>query len=86
MFVKNSTMGFLSVYLTFSIAICYSRQYMSARNFNYGPALTALMCFCIFSGILQENFVFNVMGTQGVFTAIVSGLGASMLYCFLEKS
>lgn len=84
-FMNNATMGFLAVYLTVAISICYSRQFQSSRNFNYGPSITSLICFGIFSGILQEDFAINALGAQGVFTAIVSALGASALYCFFEK-
>ena len=84
-FLYNGTFGFLGVYLTISISICYSQQYQTARSFSYGATITSLICFCIFSGVLQEDFAISAFGAQGVFTAIVSALGASSLYCVLEK-
>lgn len=84
-FVQNGTVGFLAVYLNFAISICYSRQFQSSKHFNYGPSITSLICFCIFSGMLQENFTMSAFGAQGVFTAVVSSLAASALYCALEK-
>ena len=84
-FINNATLGVLAVYLTFSVSVCYSREYQLSKNFTYGPAITSLMCFFIFSGVLQEEFSISAFGAQGVFTAVVSALGASSLYCFLEK-
>lgn len=84
-FLYNGTLGFFGVYLTISISICYAQQYQEAQSFNYGATITSLIVFCIFSGILQEDFAFSSFGAQGAFTAIVSALGASSLYCLLEK-
>lgn len=84
-FIQNGTLGFLAVYLTFAISICYSRQFQSSKHFNYGPSITSVICFCIFSGVLQDSFSMSSFGAQGVFTAVVSALSASALYCALEK-
>lgn len=84
-FINNATMGFLSVYLTTAISICYAGEVQAHKNFNYGSVFTSVICFCIFSGILQENFELSALGTQGVFTAIISALGASALYFAFEK-
>lgn len=84
-FVQSATIGMLAVYLTFSISISFSRQYISTKNFNYGPAITSLICFFIFSGIFEEGFVTSSLGAQGAFNAIVSAMGASSLYCIIEN-
>lgn len=82
--VQNGTMGILSVYLCFSISISYSRQFLPVKDFNYGPAITSVICFFIFSGVLGEEIEISSLGAQGAFSAIVSALSASFLYCLAE--
>lgn len=84
-FIHNATFGFLAVYMTMAIAICYSQQNLTAYTFSYGPLFTSLVCFCIFSGLLSENFTVDAFGVNGMFTAIVCSLGASSLYCYISK-
>ncbi len=85
-YVNKATIGVLSVYLTFAISLSFSKQFMVGRNFSYGPAITSLICFFIFSGMFDDGFNSEVLGAQGVFTAIVSALGASAIYCRIERS
>ena len=84
-FVHNATLGVLSLYTAVSLSICYSRQRLDNRAFHYGPLFTSLICFCIFSGFLSESFSLEAFGVKGMFTAIVCALGASALYCRINR-
>lgn len=81
----NATLGFLAVDLTLSISISYAKNYQTVQGFNYGASLTSLICFCIFSGVLQDDFQMSAFGAQGVFTAVICALFASAAYCALEN-
>lgn len=83
--IYNATFGFLALYMTMSISICYSQQWLDNRTFHYGPLFTAIICFCIFSGFLSDNFVLEAFGVKGMFTAIICALGASALYCRIRR-
>lgn len=84
-FVHNATFGFLAVYMTIAIAICFMQQEQPSYTFSYGPVFTSLVCFCIFSGLLSDSFTVEALGVNGMFTAIVCSLGASSLYSYLGK-
>lgn len=85
LFLYNATLGFIAVNLTVTISISYAKKVQTVQGFNYGPTITSLICFCIFSGVQQEGFTLSAFGAQGVFTAIVCALCASAAYCVLEK-
>lgn len=79
--IYQATFGLLAIYMTMSVAVCYTQQNMSVRSHNYGTLFTSLICFFIFSGVFAESeFQVTAFGAQGMFTAIVCALGASFLY------
>lgn len=84
-FLYNATLGFIAVNLVITISVSYAKKVQKAQEFNYGPTITSLICFCIFSGVQQEGFTLSAFGAQGVFTAIVCALFASAAYFALEK-
>lgn len=84
--IYQATFGLLAIYMTVSVAVCYTQQNMSIRNYNYGALFTSLICFFIFSGVFAESeFQIEALGAQGMFTAIVCALGASGLYDFVSR-
>ena len=84
--IYQATFGLLAVYMTMSVAVCYTQQNMSVRSHNYGTLFTSLICFFIFSGVFAEGeFQVAAFGAQGMFTAIVCALSASFLYDFISR-
>lgn len=83
--IHSATFGFMAVYMTVSISICYSQQRMDSQQFHYGPLFTSIICFCVLSGFLSEDFSLEAFGVKGMFTAIICALGASALYCWLSR-
>ncbi len=84
-FIYQATFGFLAVYMTISISICYARRHMEADVFGYGPVFTALICFCIVSGLFSEGFSAEALGVNGMFTGIVCALAGPSLYCAIDR-
>ncbi len=84
--IYQATFGLLAVYMTMSVAVCYTQQNMSVRSHNYGTLFTSLICFFIFSGVFAEGeFQVAAFGAQGMFTAIVCALSASFLYDIISR-
>lgn len=84
--IYQATFGFLAIYMTISVAVCYTQQNMSVRSHNYGTLFTSLICFFIFSGVFAEGeFQVEIFGAQGMFTAVVCALSASFLYDFISR-
>lgn len=84
--IYQATFGLLAIYMTMSVAVCYTQQNMSVRSHNYGTLFTSLICFFIFSGVFAEGeFQVAAFGAQGMFTAIVCALSASFLYDFISR-
>lgn len=84
-FIYDATFGFLAVYTTVAISAAYARRNRALRKSDFGPIFTALICFCIFSGVLLEKTPASVLGANGMFTAIFCAIFASVLYTRLEK-
>lgn len=84
--IYQATFGFLAIYMTISVAVCYTQQNMSVRSHNYGTLFTSLICFFIFSGVFAEGeFQVEIFSAQGMFTAVVCALSASFLYDFISR-
>lgn len=77
--IYEVTFGVLSLYLTISISIRYSGK-SAYRNGNYAGTILASVCvfFILTDAIHAENV--QSLGVNGVFTAMVSGLGGSALF------
>lgn len=85
-YLYNATGGMVSVYLTVSIALSYAHQKMSSQKNNFDVVFTALICFAVFSGVMQKDtFSLTALGPTGMFTAIVCGMGACFLYEKVQK-
>lgn len=80
-----ATMGLLGLYFTIFLSFSYTNIYQKNFNFDVGPTLTSLICFGIFSGIFQEGSSLSALGSEGIFTGLVCGLGASSLYSVINR-
>lgn len=83
--IYNGTLGILSIYFTITISRSYERLCHAGHSDNNGAMITSLICFVIFSGVLQEDVAVSVLGVSGVFTAILCALVASALYCAIDE-
>lgn len=84
-FFYNATFGMLSVFLTLTISITYSRLTSDEITFTYGGPICALICFFILTGVLSDSFDIRALGATGLFTALVCGVGACALYHSVVK-
>lgn len=83
--LNATTMGLLGLYFTIFLSFSYSNMYQSEYSFDVGSTLTSIICFGIFSGLFQKDATLSVLGSEGVFTGLVCALGASSLFCFINK-
>ena len=83
-FVYSGTFGCLSCFVVSTLSMAYSKN-ASGSDVNFGAMLSGIVWFFIFSGFLSENFDFSLLGASGMFSAIISALGATSFYLFLEK-
>lgn len=79
--VYSVTGGMASLYMVVALAISYSQLRGSDNKSSFGMIFTAAACFALLSGV-ADGADFNVatLGATGMFTAVVCGLGASILY------
>lgn len=84
--IHHAVFGILSLYMVISVSLSYMRQHMTLRPHNYGAVFTSLICFVIFSGAFSEQEIdMNVLGAQGMFTAVICALAASFLYDMADR-
>lgn len=86
--IFQATSGMSSVYLTMCLAFSYAQLDEKGEEINnIGVIFTALSCFALWSGVANwENFHIEAFGTTGMFTALLCGLFASMLYVKISNS
>lgn len=83
-YLNSATFQLLSIYMTISLSFCYIGKRGTSGASPLGAIFSSLITFCLFSGILSDTFTFDqAFGVNALFTAIVSTLAASSLYCFL---
>lgn len=83
-FIYSGTFGCLSCFVVSTLSLSYSKN-SSGSQINFGAMLSAIVWFFIFSGFLTNDFDFSMLGAPGMFSAIVSSLGATSFYLFLER-
>lgn len=79
-FAYNGTFGFLSVYMTACISISYVQNDSKATEGRFGPPITAVICFCILSGVLSDGFEMDAFGAKGMFTAVLAAVSSNSVY------
>lgn len=85
--IHFATIGMSSIYLTISLAFSYGQLDSSNEdNNNITLIFTALSCFALWSGIANtEHFHITNFGTAGMFTALMCGLGSSILFVKINR-
>lgn len=78
--IYDCTFGILAILMTGFLALGYMQNHPETDNAWAAPAI-AIPVFIILSGGMNMDY----FGARGMFTAIVSGLGSSALYCLLQK-
>ena len=69
-----------------SLAFCYASKVQEMSGNYMGTIISSILAFFIFSGIFNEGAdVLNLLGANGLFTAIISTLFANTLYFWLNK-
>ncbi len=84
-FIYNGTYGMLSLIMTLTISVSYTRLRSDAPEYVYGPSVTALACFAVSSGLLTDGFTIEAFGVKGLFTAILSGVVGPWIYRLMAK-
>lgn len=85
-YVYKATYGVLSIHMVASIALCYANSEKNAGGYFFGPIFVSLFAFWILSGAYAaESANMKVLGVDGMFTAMVSALSASALYCHVQR-
>lgn len=85
-FVNQATFGILSLYMVVSLSICYASKVQELSANFMGVVFSSLVSFCIASDTFGENTqISDVLGTNGLFTAIVTTLFATSMYFWLNK-
>ena len=84
--IYSATFGVLSLYVSISISICYTQQIGKDNRHTLGPMIASLVAFLIISGTMETGTInMESLGAAGMFTAVLSSLGASWLYDVLTK-
>lgn len=85
-YIHQATFGILSLYMVVSLAFCYASKVQEMSGNYMGTIISSILTFFIFSGIFNEGAdVMNLLGANGLFTAIISTLFANTLYFWLNK-
>ena len=79
-FIYSATFGVLSVYMTFSIAMAFSRLKTDKNGGRAGAIFSSLLVFFILAGTFLPTFSLDSMGPKSMLVALIAGLGASALY------
>lgn len=86
LYVHRATYGMLSIYMVTSISMCYANSEKNSGGYFFGPVFASLCAFWILSGVYTgEDIKFGVLGVDGIFTAMVSAISASMLFCYIQR-
>lgn len=82
--VNQATFGILSAFMTISISMSYARLKTPQPAYMFGAVVTSLSAYMVFNGLLSGGFTADALGVQGMFTAVVSAVGCSALFCKLS--
>lgn len=85
--VQRTTLGLLPVYMTVALNLSYTNATEDGQKFTSKLAslLTALTSFFILSGVFTGGCDFNDLGSQGLFSALIAGIFASVLFQRFER-
>ena len=85
--IQLSTLGLLPVYMTISINLSYTNATQEGPKFlsKLTSLLAALTSFVILSGLFTGSFELKELSSLGLFSALISGVFASVLFQKFEK-
>ena len=85
--IQLSTLGLLPVYITISINLSYTNATQEGPKLlnKLTSLMAALTCFVILSGLFTGNFELKEISNLGLFSALISGVFASVLFQKFEK-
>ena len=85
--VQLSTLGLLPVYMTISINLSYTNATQEGPKLlsKLTSLLAALTSFVILSGLFTGSFELKELSSLGLFSALISGVFASVLFQKFEK-
>ncbi len=84
-FLVDITTDALAVYTTVSVSLCYCNRVKNAGGYYFGPVFSSLCVFFLLCGLFTESGTSAVLGVNGIFTAIISGAGASFLFHWFQE-
>ncbi len=85
-YMYQATYGMLSIYMVASISMCYANSEKNSGGYFFGPIIVSLCAFWILSGVYTDGVInFDVLGVNGMFTAMVSTISASVLFCYIQR-
>ena len=85
--IQLSTLGLLPVYMTISINLSYTNATQEGPKLlsKLTSLLAALTSFVILSGLFTGSFELKELSSLGLFSALISGVFASVLFQKFEK-
>ena len=80
--VQLSTLGLLPVYMTASINLSFTALTEDGQRLSerVSSLLSALTCFFIITGVFSSGFNILDLSSQGLFSSLLAGVFASVLY------
>ena len=88
-FIYSATFGMLSVYTTISVSRSYARlkgNDLASAASDIGAVLSALVSFFILAGAYLPTFGTDCVGPKSMFLALLTSIGATMLYLRLHRA
>ena len=85
--IQLTTLGVLPVYMTISINLNYTKATEEGQKFisKIVSLFSALTSFFILSGVFSSGFALKDLGSQGLFSALIAGVFASVLFQKFER-
>lgn len=83
--VYRATFGMFSMILVVALAISYAMEKNEAVDKMFFYAITAIASFGVQLVTVEEEKVWEILGNQGCFVAMVVGLSASVIFSKLQK-
>ncbi len=85
--VQLTTLGLLPIYMTISTNLSYTNSTEEGQRLisKLASLLSALTAFFILVGFSSDGFDMKELSSQGVFSALIAGLFASILYQKFER-
>lgn len=82
----NVTFGALSLYMSFTIAYCYSKENNTPDHNIFGPPIVSMGMFLIMIGFLSDTMIPASLGSSSVFLAMLSAVLGTTAYNAMEES